>query len=80
MKREKEEETYIKLENRKRRYQRNWGLSWESGDFFDKEEGQNKFHKYIKIDTYIDKEKNVYILDDTNRWYNKIQISLLCEG
>ena len=51
----------------KRRYQRNWGLSWESGDFFDKEEGQNKFHKYIKIDTYIDREKNVYILDDTNR-------------
>ena len=33
LKREKEEETYIKLENRKRRrYQRNWGLSWASGD------------------------------------------------
>ena len=49
LKREKEEETYIKLENRKRRrYQRNWGLSWASGDFFDKEEGKSIFHEYIK--------------------------------
>ena len=49
LKREKEEETYIKLENRKRkRYQRNWGLNWASGDFFDKEEGKSIFHEYIK--------------------------------